>query len=154
VGACPPSSFLYAHGGVDNEGVPDDPEPPAFPGHTTAFAQVIASWGMQHAEAVNRVNNVEPSVEAVKLVRDDELVILSRMGVADLGIEAEVARRTVEALRLNREATDLSTAALVAFKEESATASGRLLTLTNWLVGFTVVLAFLSLVLLVVALKR
>jgi hypothetical protein len=139
--------------GVDNVRVPDDREPPAFPGHTRAFAQVIASWGMSRAENLTRVGAAEPQVKAVMQVTDEELVILRRMGVADLAIEAEVARRTVEALGVNREATDRSTAALVAFKDESATASGRLLTLTRWLIAFTVVLALLSLVLLVVALK-
>ncbi|HEY4887871.1 MAG TPA: hypothetical protein VIJ58_04735 [Candidatus Dormibacteraeota bacterium] len=96
-------------------------------------------------------------------VRDDELVLLSRFGgVTNMPVEAEIARRNVEAAKRNEEAfkesrsaidrstaalgefqresriaIDRSTAALVEFRQQSATASDRLETLTRWLIAFT-----------------
>jgi hypothetical protein len=113
-------------------------------------------------------------------VRDDELVLLSRLRIAaNVSVDAEVARRnvaaskrneealrlnreavtqntaaTIEALGLNREATDQSTAALVAFKQQSAVASDRLETLTKWLIVFTITLAVLTVALVVHDLTR
>ena len=79
-------------------------------------------------------------------VTDEELILLAQarsvanMSVYQEAIAAEVARRT--------------TAALVAFKDQSKIASDRLEGLTRWLIAFTVVLAFLTVVIVAHDLMR
>jgi hypothetical protein len=101
------------------------------------------------------VSSMAPQVDDLMKVTNEELVLLSQVRafakvlIWQEAVAAEIARRTIDALTLNRDAIDQSTAALVEFKKESATASRRLETLTKVLIGLTVVLALLTVVLAV-----
>lgn len=111
-------------------------------GHTPEFDRIIKSGYIAEAN----VKSYRALVDDLMKVRDDELVMLgqvramSHVSIWPEALAAEVARR--------------STMALIEFKQESATASGRLLTLTRWLIAFTVVVALLTVVLMVQAVKR
>ncbi len=140
-------------GAVDNGSVPDEAPLSDYPGRSPAFRRLMKSWGMSDQGKQN-VQLMESQASDVKKVTDEELVILSSLHVRDIAIEAEVARRTIDALRLNREAVDRSTTALVEFKQESATASRRLETLTRWLIAFTCAVVLLTVVLVVHDLTR
>jgi hypothetical protein len=147
---------------VDNGLVPDDPPLPKYPGHSAAFGEIVEQSGLQHPG--NVVRAVEPDIANLMKVRDAELVLLHRIGIdhhssPDLDvsrrtIDVEIARRSIEALRLNRDAIVASTAALVEFKQEAATASSRLETLTRWLIVFTCAVVLLTVVLVVHDLTR
>jgi len=134
----------------------EDPALPEYPGHTAAFGRLA-----------NTVANPQPIVQAATQqiddllkVRNDELVLLGQVGrfshlmVSQDAIAGEIARRSIDALELNREATEQSTAALVTFKQQSAIASDRLETLTRWLIVFTITLVVLGLGVLVHDLMR
>lgn len=114
----------------------DEPELPEYPGHTAAFGRIMRLWGSDQG----RVRDMESQLDDVMKVSDEELVLLTALHIRDVGQDAEVARRTV--------------AALIAFKKAAATASSRLETLTRWLIAFTVVLAFLTVVVVVHDLTR
>jgi hypothetical protein len=130
----------------------EEPEPPKYPGHTAAFGRIMDASGL--AQAGNVVKAVD--LGDLMQVRDDELVLLFRIGidhttvqyndVARRTVAVEVYRRIIEALRSSRESIDRNTAALVEFKQESATASGRLETLTRWLIVFTIAVVLLTVV--------
>jgi hypothetical protein len=131
----------------------DEPELPEFPGHTAAFGRIMRLQGADQSI----VRNVEPQVRDVMKVRGDELVLLSRLAAMPSSVvDAEVARRSIaaadrneQALRLNRDAIDKSTAGLVEFRQEAAIASRRLETLTKWLIAFTIAVVALTVVLVV-----
>src|ERR1035437_5008643 len=133
-----------------------------YPGHSEAFKRVIVGTRWPDADSQNIVRSEESLVTDLMTVTDDELVLLSRLTfAATVPVGAEIARRTgeavrrnEEALRLNREAIDKSTAALVAFKQESATASNRLHALTRWLIAFTCAVVLLTVALVVHDLSR
>lgn len=129
----------------------EEPEP-EYPGRSPAFRRLMKTWGMSDQGKQN-VRLMESQASDVREVTDEELVILDLLHVRDIAVVAEVARRTIDALRLNRGAVDRSTAALVEFKHESAIASGRLQTLTKWLIVFTITLAVLTVALVVHDLK-
>jgi hypothetical protein len=97
-------------------------------------------------QAEPTVNTFAPLVDDLMKVREDELVLLSQVRqVAKVmiwqeAVAAEVARRNI--------------AALVDFKNASATASSRLETLTKWLIVFTAAVVLLTVVLVVHDLTR
>jgi hypothetical protein len=138
----------------------EEPEPRKYPGHTAAFGRIMDASGL--AQAGNVVKAVD--LGDLMQVRDDELVLLFRIGidhrtiqyndVARRTVAVEVYRRIIEALRASRESIDRNTGALVEFKQESATASGRLETLTRWLIVFTAAVVLLTVVLVVHDLTR
>lgn len=127
-----------ASGPVDNE----CPHMAGDPGHTPEFNHIIATAHLGDAN----VKSYRDLVDALMRVRDDELVMLgqvramSHVSIWPEALSAEVARR--------------STVALVEFRVESATASGRLLTLTRWLIVFTCAVVLLTVVLVVHDLTR
>lgn len=100
-----------------------EPARPDYRGRSDAFRRLMRAWGVEPIEGQQRVSGLESQVSDVMQVTDEELVILYRLHIQDIAIEAEVARRNI--------------AALIAFKQESATASSRLQALTWWLMGFT-----------------
>jgi len=116
------------------------PEPSEYPGRSPAFRRIMRAWGMEPGEGQKRVRELESQVSDVMKVTDEELVILYRLHIQDIAIEAEVARRNIDAL--------------VAFKNASATASNRLETLTKWLIVFTSAVVLLTVVLVVHDLTR
>jgi hypothetical protein len=69
-------------------------------------------------------------------------------------VAAEIARRSIDSLKLNRDAIDRSTTAMIEFKTEAATASSRLETLTRWLIVFTAAVVLLTVVVAVHDLTR
>ena len=123
-----------------------EPDPPEYPGRTAAFGRIMRT---AH-EGQTTVSSMAPLVNDLMKVRDDELVLLSQVRafakvlIWQEAMSAEIARRTIDALRLNRDAidqstrstvhalelnrdaTDRSTAAMIEFKTEAATASRRL----------------------------
>lgn len=129
----------------------DEPALPEYPGHTAAFGRIMRTAYQGQAA----VSSMAPQVDDLMKVTNEELVLLSQVRafakvlIWQEAVAAEIARRTIDALTLNRDAIDQSTAALVEFKKESATASRRLETLTKVLIGLTVVLALLTVVLAV-----
>jgi hypothetical protein len=134
----------------------DEPELPEYRIRTAAFGRIMreAHDGQTYARTE------APRVETLARVRDDELVLLSQAGgfaklsVWQEAVAAEVARRTVAALKENREAVNRSSAALVEFKDASVKSSRRLETLRRWLIALTITLVVLSLALVVHDLTR
>jgi hypothetical protein len=121
---------------------------PEHAGHTPEFARVANTVANPQATVHAAAQQIDDLVK----VRNDELVLLGQVGrlghliVSQDAIAGEIARRSIDALGLNREATVQSTAALVAFKQESAKASVRLERLTKWLIAFTVAVVVLTVV--------
>src|ERR1700730_2581211 len=116
-----------------------EPELPEDPDHTAAFRRIMESFGFETTEGVKRLRDAERLIADLMDVSDEELMVLRLVKTSDLAIETEVARRTI--------------AALVAFKQESATASSRLQDLTGWLIVFTAAVVLLTVVLVVRALR-
>jgi len=91
----------------------DEPELPEYRGHTAAFGRLMRT---AH-EGQTTVSSMAPLVADLMKVRDEELVLLSQVRAVSLvmvweaSVAAEVARRTIAALALNRDAVTQSTAA-------------------------------------------
>jgi hypothetical protein len=109
--------------------VSDEPELPEYPGRSLAFRRIMRTWGVA-GEGKERVHDTESQVRDVMEVTDEELVILARLHIRDIGTEAEVARRSI--------------AALLDFKQNSAKAAKRLQRLTWGLIAFTAALGCLT----------
>jgi hypothetical protein len=127
-----------------------------YQGHTDAFARILDTG---HDSHVN-VGSIGRYADDLMQLRDDELVLLGQVRAASTlslwpeALSAEVARRTILAIDMNRKAEDRNTAALVDFKLQAATASGRLETLTGWPIVFTMTVVLLTVVLVVHDLTR
>jgi hypothetical protein len=107
---------------------------PIQPNHTEAFDILVRTAYLGQDTARTSAT----FIDALMKIRDDELVLLSqvraesKVSVYQEAIAAEVARRT--------------TAALVAFKDQSKIASDRLEGLTKWLIAFTIAVVVLTVV--------
>jgi hypothetical protein len=136
----------------------ENPERRDWADHTAEFSELVRSAYLGEDLARTEAH----WIRLLMKVRDDELVLLAqarpvaKMSVYQEAIAAEIARRNVEAvirneeaLRESRTAIDKTTAALVEFKEASATASAHLEALTRWLIAFTAAVVLLTIVLVV-----
>jgi len=106
---------------------------PRFPGHTDEFKRIMDRSTIHQGQVQGDVRVAELEVSDLMNVRDDELILLSRFGgLTNMPVDAEIARRNVEAAKRNEEALmesrsaiDHSTAALVEFQRESRIAIDR-----------------------------
>lgn len=156
----------------------DDAPLTDYPGHSGSFGNLMHLSGLSAGDAQRLVRDKESSLGLLNKVRDDELPLLFTIGTnhysspdldisrRTVAVEAtrrrlasakasiEIGRRTIDALELTRDAITQSTAALIEFKDEAATASSTLQTLTRWLIVFTCAVVLLTVVLVVHDLNR
>ncbi len=89
---------------------------PRYPGHSDEFVRIMDASGLGDGEAQNRVRAMESGVTDLMNVKDDELVMLHRIGtnhydlpgldISRRDIEVEVARRNIDAANRNAAAVN------------------------------------------------
>ncbi len=131
----------------------EEPVVPEYQGHTAAFGRIMQRLVGNGGDSsiVERLANegLVPELGDLRAITDDELILVSRVVYATKTMNVPAVTNSIDL-----EAGRRSVAALIEFKNASATASHRLETLTRWLIVFTAAVVLLTVVLVIRDLTR